>query len=83
MAQEICSNCGSLNSKGTQKEGGRSIIIFLLLLLCCIIPGLLYWGFKSKTKRTIVCRKCGAVNSLMQVDTPRGQQLFKEFYPAK
>lgn len=77
----ICGNCGSINSYQNTKEGGRSVLIFLLLCLFMIVPGLLYWGFKSKAKNKLVCADCGAENQSFGLNTPRGIQLYKQYHP--
>ena len=81
--QTICGNCGSMNSKGTKTEGGRSVILFLILLCFMIVPGLLYWGFASKQKKSTVCTACGADNQLFPLSSPKGKLLYKEYHGDK
>lgn len=77
---EICSNCGSINSRVQKTEGGRSFILFIILLFFMIVPGLLYWGFAKKTWKYSVCKGCGGENQFFNLKTPKGKKLHEEYY---
>ena len=81
MSKRICENCGSLDTVGVRKEGGRSIVLFLILLCFFLLPGLLYWGFAKKQRNFVVCKKCNAENTFVFINTPKGKMLMKDFYP--
>lgn len=80
----ICRECGTINrSAGTEEEGGRSVVVFILLLCLAIIPGLLYWGIKSKAKKHRVCSGCGAKDSLVPLESPVGNKLWNEWHKSE
>ena len=76
----ICSNCGAIDSKKETIEGGRSVILFLILFMFMVVPGLLYWGFKSKAKKVISCKECSAENTIINLGTPKGKKLYLEYH---
>jgi len=78
---EICGNCGSVNSFKKRVEGGPSTGIFLLLLLLAIVPGLLYYGFAKKRREFYVCSGCGGEDNYLNLSTPKGKQLFQQYFP--
>lgn len=73
----ICPSCGSRGTPATQAKG--SLAVEIILWLCLIIPGLIYsvWRMSSKQKVCPACRSPG----MIQVNTPRGQQLAAQFAP--
>lgn len=70
----ICTDCGSIGAGKYLTKG--NILIEIILWLCLIIPGLIYsiWRVSSNAK---VCSRCQG--KLIRVDSPRGQQLYKQF----
>lgn len=70
----ICMDCGTTGAGKDQIKGNG--LIELILWLCFIIPGLIYsiWRSASKTRVCSVCQ-----GKVIQLDTPRGQQLYKQF----
>lgn len=70
----ICTDCGTV-SEGTDQIRGSGLIE-LIMWLCFIIPGLIYslWRNSTKTRVCIICH-----GKLIHLDTPRGQQLVKQF----
>ena len=70
----ICTDCGTIGEGRSEVKG--NILIEIILWLCFIIPGLIYSIWRSSS-RTRVCSKCGG--KLIQLDTPRGQQLLKQY----
>lgn len=76
----ICRECGHFGKAVKDEEGGRSVILFIILLCFMIIPGLLYWGFKSKAKSFVVCPGCNGRNTMVSTATPVGRKLYKELH---
>lgn len=70
----ICTDCGTIGEGKDQVKG--NVLVEIILWLCFIVPGLIYsiWRSSSKNK---VCDACQG--KLIQLDTPRGQQLLKQF----
>lgn len=74
----ICTQCGTLGKPKTVTRG--SIVIEIALWLCLLVPGLIYSIWRLST-RGPTCRACGAANSLVPPDSPRGRQLCTELPP--
>jgi len=72
--QMICANCGCCGKPKQITKGSFFIELFLWLFF---IPGLIYTIWRLTT-RDWACPKCKAPN-MIPFDTPRGQQLLKEY----
>lgn len=70
----ICMDCGTIGEGDSLMKGNG--FIELILWLCFIIPGLIYsiWRSSSRHKACSACQ-----GKLIQLDSPRGQQLVKQF----
>lgn len=74
-AQMICPHCGTRGQPAVRTRG--SFAIELVLWLCLILPGLVYsiWRITSREQVCPACKSPG----MIQVNTPRGQQLVAQF----
>lgn len=77
--EEICPNCGY---KGKPKKLTKGTIwIEIVLWLFLIIPGVCYTLWRM-TSKVLVCPQCKTAG-MVTIDSPRGQKLVAEYYPAK
>lgn len=75
---QICPNCGFKGKP--QKITKGSIFIEIILWLFLIIPGLCYSIWRMTTK-VLACPKCKMMG-MVDTNSPRGQKLVTEYYPA-
>ena len=68
----ICAQCGSIGRP--KKVPGGSLLVEVGLWFCFLVPGLIYSLWRVGSKRP-TCRRCGAANSLVPLDSPRGLEL--------
>ena len=69
----ICMDCGTIGEGKDMVKG--NVLIEIILWLCFIIPGLIYTIWRGGGSK--VCSVCRG--KLVPLDTPRGQQLLKQF----
>ncbi len=69
--ENICTNCYC--TKPAIVPG--SFLIEIILWCFMVLPGLIYTIWR-KLKNNAICPSCGK-NSLIPIDTPKGQELFK------
>ncbi|MDP1886131.1 hypothetical protein [Polaromonas sp.] len=74
----ICKQCGTLNEKGSSSLPGSGWIE-VVLWLAYVVPGIIY-SIWRRTKRNATCAAC-ASRELIQVGTPVGAQLIKQYHP--
>lgn len=75
--QMICQSCGTTGQPRIETKG--SIAVEIILWLCLLVPGLIYSVWRLSSKHP-VCPACGSTG-MIGTDTPRGQQLVKQFKP--
>lgn len=93
MAIYICSNCGSLTEKVPLDflgEGIWSIVktIFFLIgfvVLCCIpvfgwVLAIILLFIPISQKKKSKCSKCQCENCLIPTSSPKGKELYKQYY---
>ena len=70
--RNICTQCGTVGNPKMVPPG--SLLVEIGLWICFLVPGLIYSLWRVGSKRP-TCRRCGAVNSLVPLDSPRGLEL--------
>lgn len=68
----ICTQCGTVGKPKTTTPG--SFFMELILWLCFLVPGLIYSVWRLSARRP-TCRTCGAIRSLVPLQSPRGREL--------
>lgn len=65
---KVCRTCGYIGSSIDQSQLNGCLAVVLLLLL--VVPGIIYivWGMTTPGKK--LCKKCGAVNTMIPVTSP-------------
>lgn len=95
MADYICRNCGHMQcSSGT--NGGCAYTFWFILLIITIFIGLfapiafvvvafevLFLILTSRNPDSNFCFKCKARGCVVPFNTPAGQQIYRNFYPAE
>lgn len=93
MSGYICSNCGNTQNNYGEENGGCAqtfwiicLVITLFISLFCAV-GWIVVGFEilfiiltSSSKKINTCFKCNAKDCVIPLDTPRGKQIYNEFY---
>jgi hypothetical protein len=68
----ICTQCGTVGTPKTTTPG--HFLVELILWLCFLLPGLIYSVWRLSA-RCPTCRTCGAIRSLVPLQSPRGREL--------
>ena len=68
----ICTQCGAVGKPKTTTPG--HFLVELILWLCFLLPGLIYSVWRLSARRP-TCRTCGAIRSLVPLQSPRGREL--------
>lgn len=77
--RSICAQCGSVGAP--RKVAPGSFLVELALWICFILPGLIYSLWRVSSKRP-TCRACGAIRTMVPLQSPRGRQLAAQFHGA-
>ena len=92
MNNYICSNCGCKQSTYGRKNSGCANVFWITCLIFTIFISLfvpVLWlvvGFEilfvilTSPKTENYCYNCGSKNSIIPINSPKGQKLNDEFY---
>ncbi len=93
----ICGNCGTLDSNKRSSKGEDKLLLFIIWLVLIKFSndvstefgvlvfffGILILAIVKPKKYFDVCKTCGAENSFVETDTPKGKQLHEQYHYKK
>ena len=93
--KNICNHCGSLDTLKNKNEGSNRGDWFLMIIILCllltfflsffvaaiffVIGVIIIFLLKPRRKFT-VCQSCGAENSFINLETPKGKELLEKYH---